>query len=303
MERRKLDAKKKLSRVIIKPRDEWLEIPAVTPAIISRRTFTAAQKRLKLNSRGSGLAIRYLLAGHLSCRCCGAGYNGGKYNERMEDNSHHLRRYYRCRGPLKLSMPREYCHNHQWRADHLDSLVSEQIQKIFVDPTSFAQEITMHVKNSDQSDTLTSDLAIIDLQLKSLGFEQEKLLQLALKGFPEKMIVSENGHFNKSRRVLQARKKEIEATIQNCRETSVSTSAIENVLRIIQKKSYTANFESRRSLLNTLGIIVYLDGYNYEITGTLHLRPNNDDIHSSGLVPFSLGLTTTSPRENPKHWD
>jgi site-specific DNA recombinase len=62
-----------------KPREEWIEIPDATPAIISQELFEAAQKQLQINRDKAMRNTRreYLLRGHVKCRQCGHAYTGG----------------------------------------------------------------------------------------------------------------------------------------------------------------------------------------------------------------------------------
>ncbi|GAG17846.1 unnamed protein product, partial [marine sediment metagenome] len=59
-----------------KPQEEWIEIPDVTPAIISQDIFEAAQKQLQVNKAKAtrNKKREYLLSGHVKCHQCGHSY-------------------------------------------------------------------------------------------------------------------------------------------------------------------------------------------------------------------------------------
>ncbi len=77
--RTKPDTKQRLTGRIAKPKEEWIEIPGATPAIISQELFDAAQKQLQINRKKAKRNIKrkYLLHGHVYCRQCGRAYWSG----------------------------------------------------------------------------------------------------------------------------------------------------------------------------------------------------------------------------------
>jgi len=66
------------------------------------------------------------------------------------------------------------------------------------------------------------ELLNINKRLKSLDKEQQQLLQWALKGFPEETVVAENKRVNGQRDLLKQRKSELEARLEQARETEVN---------------------------------------------------------------------------------
>ena len=99
-----------------RPKDEWIEIPDVTPPIVSRDLFDAAQKQLQVNriTAKRNMKRQYLLRGHLYCRRCGRAYWG--YADRTKQR-------YRCPGTQRIVTPVNNCHNKSWLADSLEALV------------------------------------------------------------------------------------------------------------------------------------------------------------------------------------
>jgi site-specific DNA recombinase len=285
--RRKLDTKRKLSHPVMKPKDQWLELPGFTPAIISKETYEAAQKQLKVNSNNSRRNTKheYLLRGHLRCRRCGYGYSGSTICVYLADHSHYLKRAYRCVGSWKVLKPVNTCHNHNWGADHLESLVWEKIEHILANPETIIKEIENRRNDVQQLGALEVEVERTELQLKSLGHEQEKLLQWALKGFPEETVISENKRINERRATLDKQKAELETQVKAGRESAVTLPHIERFVKLIQDKLSKLDFESKRMALDMLGIKVYLDGYNVEITGTVPIGNVNE---TSGFGPKPL---------------
>jgi len=96
--RRSPNTRRKKTGVILRPREEWLEIPNpnATPAIIDQELFETAQIILKRNKALStrNAKHQYLLSGYIFCRC-GARYQG--YIKKWKDNGKpNEQRWYRC---------------------------------------------------------------------------------------------------------------------------------------------------------------------------------------------------------------
>ncbi len=245
-----------------KPQHEWIEIPGATPAIITEETFRAAQVQLKLNYEKArrNMKGQYLLKGHLYCRQCGHIYCG------------HIDRqigYYRCPGKLRITSPVNRCTNKNWRADKLETLIWDKIQAVLDNPELITQEIEKHRQDVNQLSALETELQQIERQLKSLKHDQEQLLQWALKGFPEDQIIEENRKINDKRESLQARKIEREMQIKGSQEAVISLPKLESFVELIRQKLTTLDYNTKRQAVDMLGIKVWLEGENIEITGTI----------------------------------
>jgi len=83
--------------VVRKPKDQWVLIPNATPAIISEKTFEAAQEILKRNKELSCRNAKrsYLLSGFIYCQRCGVRYQG-QIRKWKDNGKRHEQRYYRC---------------------------------------------------------------------------------------------------------------------------------------------------------------------------------------------------------------
>jgi site-specific DNA recombinase len=246
----------------LKPQHEWIEIPGATPAIITEETFQAAQVQLKLNYEKAkrNMKGQYLLKGHLYCRQCGHIYCG-----------HSDRRiaYYRCPGKLRITSPVNRCTNKNWRADKLETLIWEKIQAVLDNPGLITQEIEKQHQDVNQLSTQETELQQVERQLKSLKHDQEQLLQWALKGFPEDQIIEENKKINDKRQRLQARKIELEMQIKGSQEAVISLPKLESFVELIRQKLTTLDYNTKRQVVDMLGIKVWLEGENIEITGTI----------------------------------
>jgi len=161
------------------------------------------------------------------------------------------------------------CQNKNWPADKLEALVWQQIERVLNNPELIITEIEKQRQDANQLGVLEAELQQVKHQLKALDREQEQLLQWALKGFPEETVVSENKRINQKRSTLQAQKAELETQVKASHEAIVSLPKLEHFVELMREKLSALDFETKRMALDMLGIKVWLDGHNVEITGTI----------------------------------
>ena len=258
-----------------KPASEWIEIPNVTPAIISEEMFDAARKQLQLNRDRStrNMKYEYLLRGHVFCKQCGRPFRGWASGGRI-GTEHKLVIRYRCAGKSKLEAPFDRCTSKSWRADKLEVLIWAQIESVLDNPELIITEIEKQRQDTNQLGVLETELQQVERHLKAVTHDHEQLLQWALKGFPEETVVTENKRLNERRNSLQSQKTELETQIKASQEAAVSLPKLERFVELMREKLTTLDYETKRLALDMLNIKVWLDGHNVEITGTL---PITDD--------------------------
>jgi site-specific DNA recombinase len=260
-----------------KPQEDWIEIPGVTPAIVSQEMFEAAQRQLQINrekAKRNNTKHQYLLRGHIHCRHCGRSFVGSVAASN-QNGKRHERRYYRCLGKRKMYSPIHRCLNKSWGADKLEALVWTQIERVLDNPELIVTEIGKQRQDANQLGVLEAELQQVERQLKALGREQEQLLQWALKGFPEETVIAENKKINSKRETSKAQKAELETQIKASEEAAISLPKLECFVELMRQKLTTLDFEPKRMALDMLGVKVWLDGDNVEITGVL---PVADDV-------------------------
>lgn len=176
-------SKTKKTGLIMKPREEWIEIPNATPQIIDKRLFELAQAQLKRNKERSNRNKKqqYLLSGHIKCKRCERNYWG--YIKRVKWGSKvHLKRYYRCAGKLQMVSPIR-CDNHNLNAEKIEALIWEEVEKLLTDPHLILCELEKRKRENQQENTVEEELNDVHKALLALDKEQQQLLQWALKGF------------------------------------------------------------------------------------------------------------------------
>ncbi|MFH1647147.1 MAG: recombinase family protein, partial [Chloroflexota bacterium] len=244
-----------------RPKEDWIEIPGVTPAIISQEVFDEAQKQLQLNRDRSSRNCKheYLLRGHLRCRRCGRVYVGEMANNRT----------YRCAGRKRVYAPVERCCNKGWKADKLEAIVWGELAAYLGDRDLIIAELGKEKQAVGQAGALETELKQVERQLKAAEREQHQLLQWALKGFPESQVEAENRRLNKAKETLKAQKTELEAQLKASQNAIINVPSLERFIEDMQKRLPELDFEGKRLALDMLGITVWLDGESIEVTGTI----------------------------------
>jgi len=259
-----------------RPQEEWIEIPDVTPPLISQELFNAAQYQLRVNRERSARNCRrdYLLRGHIRCRWCGRVYVG----------EYTYTRCYRCAGRKKAYAPVERCQNKGWKADVLENMVWTEIERYLSDRDLIESEIEKYRQSSNQKEMLEDELDHVNRQLKAANREQHRLLQWALKGFPESQVEAENKRLSQTKKTLETQKAELETRLKTSSNTAISVEDLEDYIRDIQHHLKELDNEGKRLALNMLGITIWLDGKTVEITGTLD--PGIVLMSSEGRLPL-----------------
>ena len=76
----------------------------------------------------------------------------------------------------------------------------------------------------------------------------------------------------KEKETLQAQKTELEARLKASKQAVINVPNLERFIEDLQKRLPELDFEGKCLALNMLGITVYLDGENIEVTGVIELE-------------------------------
>jgi site-specific DNA recombinase len=253
-------------RSYTKPREQWLEAPEATPAIIGTEIFEAAQRQLDKNRIEAKRNLKrfYLLRGHIYCKRCGKAYGSRSVRKDKEKE----RRSYRCSAKRSL----EGCTNRSWSADKLEKIVWDQVEKLLANPEIIIHEVERKRQSSVRLEPLEIELKQIEKRLKALQREQEQLLQWALKGFPEETVLSENKRINSRRETLLERQEDLEKQIEASRNAQIDLEKLTQFVEVVQNNLKEADKETKRLALDALDLKLWVDGENLEITGSIPLE-------------------------------
>ena len=272
-----------------KPREEWIELPDVTPPIISQEVFDAAQKQLQVNSAGAlrNTKREYLLRGHVRCRRCGHAYVGGVHGRKKADGSY--TRIYTCCARTRDRLPEQRCGNKIWNAHRLETLVWTKLEEYMRTPVLVAAELENQRKDLQHLGVYESQLEDVRQQLKVVDREQHQLLQWALKGFPENQVEAENERLNKARETLTAQIMELEGRIKVSRDAVINIPNLERFIGFVHSRTSALDYESRRVVLDMINITVWIDGESVELMGVLDPECMIATTYSYEWSPFPAG--------------
>ena len=214
--------------------EDWIEIPDVTPAIISQELFDAAQHQLQVNREKSPRNCKheYLLRGHLRCRQCGWVYVGEFTGSR----------FYKCAGRKRVNVPIERCQNKDWKAEILENMLWAEIERYLSNPELIISQLEAQRQDANQLGVFETELQQVECQLKATDHEQHQLLQWALKNFPADQVEAENKRLNKARETLKERKAELEIQIKASQDAVISIPKLENYIEHMQGKIANVDF-------------------------------------------------------------
>jgi len=249
-----------------KSRDQWIEIPDCTPAVIDEALFNKVQERLKRNRELARRNVKrdYLLRGLVYCSKCGWRYQGAqKKYETKEGMKDYL--YYRDSSSFRpVAKP---CDNPSWKAEGLENIVWEKVSEVLSDPQVVIEGIKA-IQNDD-TNVLNQELADTEERLKVLDDEQYSLLDQSLRGFPPEMIEEENQKINASRNELAKRKAELETRIQSAKQAEVDIGNIQKACEIVKGNLTELTFDTKRKALEALNIRVWIDKGKVTIEGVI----------------------------------
>lgn len=272
-----------------KPQTDWIELPNVTPAIISQEVFDAAQRQLRVNRDKCvrNKKRQYLLSGHVRCSQCRHAYCGDTPGKKLPDGAY--TRVYRCSTKWRSKSLLCRCRNKKWRADKLENMVWAELERYLSNRDLIVGVLEKQHQDANQLGVFESQLEDVERQLKAVDREQHQLLQWALKGFPESQVEGENRRLNKSRETLKAQITELQAQIKASQNAVISIPKLEAFIERMQGKIAALDFEGKRQVFDMLGIIIWLDGGKVDITGVIDTEGVIATTPSvERIVPFPL---------------
>ncbi|MFC1861564.1 recombinase family protein [Chloroflexota bacterium] len=275
-------------RLVKKPREEWVEIPNATPAIISEEDFMAIQAKLAQNKQLGGCKnakTKYLWTSHLFCYVDKRRYRGKRttvYNKGIPV----IHEYYEC--PCKNNIvSEEKCPNRRWRRQELDQLLWDKVEALLARPEVILAGIKAVEADSAQADHFEHELTDIEAMLTELDEQQKKLFKQSLRGFPEELVIKENQKYNGVRAVLLERKAELETKIGHTQQAAVDMDNIKLVCEIVSQKLGSLTYEDKRLALKALDIKVWIKHDELTKEGSI---PMTEDLSNLTVTSRCLGL-------------
>ena len=299
--RMKPDTKRKKTGLIKIPESEWLEIKGATPPIITESQFEAAQEQLRRNSELSArnMKYQYLLRGHIYCKDCGKSYWGFLHRKKRGDKIYETRRY-RCSGRLRIVTPVQ-CSNKTYNAERLEELVWNQVELLLSNPELIVSELARRKEQANEIAVFEPEFEVVEWRLKELDRQQQKLLGLALRDFPEDQIQTECQKINSERANLKERRLQLLNKIEMAKQAEVDLVGIEMFCELVKMNLGKFSYEDKRLALDALQVKVWIDGDQIEMAGVIPMPVEGDIVtmqsgwhirSATPLLPFSLALAS-----------
>lgn len=150
-------------------------------------------------------------------------------------------------------------------------MVWTEIERVLDNPELIIKEIEKQRQDANELGSFETELQQVERQLKALGREQKELLDNALRGFPESLIIYENKRINNRRASLKAQKAEVEAQIEANQDAVISLPKLEHFVELLRQKLTTLDFEAKRLSLDMLNIQVWPRNLKCVVTITSYL--------------------------------
>jgi hypothetical protein len=168
----------------------------------------------------------------------------------------------------KLTTPLSYAKK-GWNADTLEDMIWAELKRYLSNKDLLVGEMERQQQAATKEEVYAVELERIGRQLKAADWEQHKLLQWALRDFPESQVDAENKRLNQVKKTLNAQRVEVEAHLRACRLAAINQPDLERLIEQVQHRLAHLDFGEKQLALEMLGITVWLDGQEVKITGKI----------------------------------
>lgn len=264
--RMKSDTKRKKTAVVWKPKEEWIEIPNVTPPIVSQELFETVQRQLQRNRELSpGHAkYQYLLRGCIYCLECGRRYSGRTYVWRRNGRRYE-RRCYSCIGRWKMEIPP--CGNRIVKADEVERVVWEEVEKILSKPDLVLQELLRRQEESKRCEYWENELKQAQAKLNALRKREQRLVRAITYGLEDEVVKAEKAAIDSERETLLAEKVYLENQLKLSQECQVDVEGVKRFCKTVNQNLASFGYEDKRLALEALQLKVVVGKDGLSIRG------------------------------------
>jgi len=269
--RRSPNTRRKKTGVVLKPREQWLEIPNATPAIINQELFDSAQAILKRNKVLStrNAKHQYLLSGYIFCRC-GVRYQG--YVKKWKGNGKpYSQRYYRCGKSQSIASP-ERCLNHQLHAPSIEQAVWQQIETILTKPEIVLKALEVQANETKQLEPSQNRLSQVESQLMNRQKQKERIWRaFALTG-DENRFKQDIERLTLEIDGLENEKLELERRIESYQQYEIDAERIKEACQLFSTNLNDMTYEQKRFVFEALQIRILIDGEVPRLEGVIPIE-------------------------------
>ena len=248
-------------RVICSEADHILIPNAVDRTAFTWGEWEMIQRQLDRNRELSprNQKLTYLLSGRLFCKSCGRKYHGVPV---------HGKPYYRCSGRVRLLSDKR-CTSKTVNARQLDEAVWTEVAEVLKSPRTVLAGLQHLNDGINQEGFLAQELDRITREMKMLNTEQEQLLQWALKGFPDEMVIKANERINRKRTELRREMKDTEKKREQSKDSHIDPARVEEFCRVVSQNLSDFGDTEKKLALETLQIRAWIEGKSVVLDGVL----------------------------------
>ncbi len=269
----KPNTKIKKTRLVWKPRGEWIEIPNATPAIISEELFGESQKILKRNRELSSRNARrqYLLSGHILCKRCGRRYIGYARVLRKPNGKKYESRYYLC-GASKKELSPIPCDNKRLEASATENAVWEQIEAILSDPEVVFAELKDRQHEADKTSFLERNLETVRERLKFKEKEKNRIHKAFSITGDESKFRKDIADLTEEVKALRQEETSLESRIEANKKFALNLEGIKQACELVKNNLTSLSFKEKRLALEALQIKVIAGDLNITVEGVIPIQ-------------------------------
>ncbi len=260
------------TRTITKPKEEWIEIPGATPAIIPEELFEATQEQLRLNkqlSNGNTAVTEYLLKGHLFCAQCGRPFWGSPGNKVYKGKQYRYP-YYQCSGKLKRVTHHDRCDNRRHSARRLEDLVMAEVEKVLSNPEVVLSQMEQ-MGIEERTAVLQRDLDRVSTQIDHYQKQKERAWSAFLYSGDEDTFQRMIADVDAKLHGFERERADIDTRMQSYNELEARAEDVKEACKRVSANLGSLTTGEKRLALDALGIRVLVDGDHIRIQGTLPL--------------------------------
>ncbi len=273
---------------VFAPREQWIELPDVTPAIITEDNFKKAQDALVATRSRRPLKPKaaYLLTGFIKCAKCGSPVGGTTLNGKY--------RYYKCRGTAPTYTRGIICKCAYMRADELERQVWQLLVRMFTSPeTVICTLLTMGYRSKDDVlPVIEESLSKLRLTVKACEKREQELYPvLSNEGYNHDLVLDA---LNK----VKAKKEDTIKQMVELEAEKLNASIAKKVtlkLTEIARQSYhelldEPSFERKRELFDALNVQVLAEPGSFKFTCLIDTELTSEDFDEERDLLFRGAL-------------
>ncbi len=268
------------SKVVIRPKEEWIIMDDFSPRIVSDELFERANQMLK-SRQNLKVDRKYLLSGLIFCQCgkkmVGHAMNKGRFL------------YYRCPdNAIKLGSP-DRCDTGSLRVEKIEPFIKNHVLEIMKHPQAVMQHLADNQIN--MLPDLQKKISELNEAIKEKELEKKRLIQLSLKGHITQAEESEQFEsIEKDVTILKMNLAQLQSDNREIKDTMTAGAKVEDWMidwSTVLSENYH-NDELIRRILFGLQIKVYVYEKDVEIGNQFDSKPKKKkDIKIFGTFPYS----------------